>query len=119
MDLLQIHPGENFGCIVFSGFDPIFENVSLPLTLDGYCISRELPFALDDWWRDQLGKIATERLEKYPNLVLSSKGSDSDEPQLPLKRAEWLLWGIAAIAGIPTFELARVISVESMKREFR
>ncbi len=109
MDWLQIHPDENFGCIVFSGFDPIFENVSLPLTLGDCCISGELPFALDDWWRDQLGKTVIERLEKYPDLVLSSKGSDSDEPLLSLKRAEWLLWGIAVIAGIPTFELARGI----------
>jgi hypothetical protein len=65
---------------------------------------------LDDWWRDQLGRIVVERIEKYSNFVLTSKalGAHEDE-RLLVNRVEWLLWGIAVSAGVPMFELARSI----------
>jgi hypothetical protein len=76
----------------------------------GRWTSDELPFSLDDWWRDQLGRIVVDRLEKYSNFVLTSKALvPGEDERLLLNRVEWLRWGIALSAGIPTFDLARAI----------
>jgi hypothetical protein len=111
IDSFPIEPGERFACIVFSGFDLAFAGVPALMRLGrGRWASDTLPFSLDDWWRDQLGKIVVERLEKYSNFVLTSKASGPDEDEkLLFNRVKWLLWGIAISAGIPTFELARAI----------
>lgn len=111
IDSLPIQPGEKFACVVFSGFDLAFQEIPRLMRLgSGRWASDELAFTLDDWWRDQLGRIVVERMGKYSNFVLTSKalGPDEDE-RLLLNRVEWLLWGIAISAGIPTFELARAI----------
>ncbi|MGD0290728.1 MAG: hypothetical protein ABSC63_13865 [Candidatus Binataceae bacterium] len=111
IDSLPIESDEKFACVVFSGFDLAFAGVPTLMRLGrGRWTSDTLPFSLDDWWRDQLGKIVVERLEEYSNFVLTSKASSPDEDErLLLNRVEWLLWGIAISAGIPTFELARAI----------
>jgi hypothetical protein len=110
-DSLPIGLDEKFACVAFSGFDLAFADVPALTRLGrGRWASDTLPFSLDDWWRDQLGKIVVERLEKYSNFVLTLKASGPDEDaRFLLNRVEWLLWGIAISAGIPTFELARAI----------
>jgi hypothetical protein len=111
IDSLPIEHGETFACAVFSGFDLAFAGIPALMRLGrGQWSSDTLPFSLDDWWRDQLGKIVVERVEKSSNFVLTSKASSpADDEILLLNRVEWLLWGIAIFAGIPTFQLARAI----------
>jgi hypothetical protein len=57
---------------------------------------------LDEEWRRQLGLIVSERIEKYSNFVITAKG-EGTASRLS-NRAEHLLWGIAAGAGVPDFE---------------
>ena len=75
-----------------------------------------IPFPLTDWVRRWLGEFIVEQLQRSPCVVLTSKQSSltpellNDENHVLSARVAHLLWGIAAVAGVPMFNLARLFS---------
>lgn len=120
-NLFEIRPGEKFACLVFSSFSLVrVDGPGIETFGDGYWVSDEfpvkLPFPLDDWWRRQLGEFVVNQLEHRSNFVLLVRRPSSqprilnDENHFLKRRVEFLLWGLAISAGVPTFEFARLIS---------
>lgn len=115
----EIQPGEKFGCMAFSGFSiaiPDLSNEMLSSLTSDCWISQRLPFKVDDWWKQQLGKIIADRLERYSSFVLTVK-LPSSQPEIVdadnaflSDRLNFLLWGIAVLAGVPEFESGRLLS---------
>ncbi len=71
----KIEQGEKFALLAFSGLTIGFDDQTPnPADLGFSCwASGKLPFSLDAWWREQLGKIVSEQLENRCNFVLATK----------------------------------------------
>jgi hypothetical protein len=104
----KIKPGEEFACIVFSGFRCDVSAVSDPAEVgSGFWVSKSAPFSLDEILRTQLGIIVSERIERFSNFVITVKGGSTADRLV--ERAKHLLWGICAAAGITQFETGDVV----------
>lgn len=112
----RVERGEKFALLAFSGLTiGIDDHTPNPADLGFSCWSLgKLPFPFDDWWRCQLGKVVTEGLDRC-NLVLAtkqratSKETFGEESQTLIRRVQFLFQGLAVSAGVPTFELGRLI----------
>jgi hypothetical protein len=103
----EIKPGEEFASIVFSAMEVALgsELIPGPVPLgDGFWVSGSLPMKLDDWWRQQLGVIVSDRIERFVSFVITAKGATTADRLRD--RAQLLFWGICVVAGIAQFETA-------------
>jgi hypothetical protein len=113
----KIEQGEKFALLAFSGLTiGIDDQTPNPADLGFSCwASGKLPFSFDAWWREQLGKIVSEQLENRCNFVLATKrratSSETfgEESQALNRQVQFLFQGLAVSAGVPTFELGRLI----------
>ena len=75
--------------------------------------------------RRSIGEFIIEQIETRPRVVLTAKEPSAtpaaldNENQLLCNRVAHVLWGVAAVAGIPMFNLARLFSGGSVDGETR
>lgn len=104
----EIKAGEEFACISFSGAQ--FSARQLPNPFEagpGLWASGKPPVKLDHVWREWLGKIVSERIEQFSNLVITARGGSTGERLQA--RALHFFWGICINAGMVQFETGDVI----------
>jgi hypothetical protein len=124
----EIGIGEKFASWVFCRSD-----LRLPDALPAMEVGRnlwvstgdELPFKLDAWWRQQLGEIVSDLVEKDFSFCLTAK-LPSKEPRildaevsLLEQRARFFAWGVVLSVGAPHFDLARIVSGGRSDEGFR
>ncbi len=104
----QIKAGEEFACICFSGAK--FSARQLPDPFEAgprLWVSGKPPVNLDEVWRKWLGKIISERIERFSSFVITARrGSTADRLQA---RALHFFWGICITAGFIQFDTGHVI----------
>ncbi len=103
----EIKPGEEFASIAFSAMEVALGSELLPGPVplgDGFWVSGSLPMKLDDWWRQQLGVIVSDRIERFVSFVITAKGATTADRLRD--RAQLLFWGICVVGGIAQFETA-------------
>ena len=113
----NIEQGEKFALLAFAGLTiRVDDQTPKPAGLGFNCWAfGKLPFSLDAWWREQLGKVVSEQLENRCNFVLATKqratSSETfgEESQALVRRVQFLFQGLAVSAGVPNFELSRLI----------
>jgi hypothetical protein len=68
----EFRSDEEFACIVLSRAEILRTADLEPLVeiADGWWISQKLPFNLDPLWREQLGAVASDRIEQFANFVI-------------------------------------------------
>ena len=107
--MVAIESGEKFGCLAFrlaSLSNPLPDSVDLGY---GCWALPGPPLPLTDQWRAWLGEIQSEQIEQA-NLVLFAKMKArapavlDEENRLILARTEFMYWGTAIAAGIPSHE---------------
>jgi hypothetical protein len=107
--VFTIEPGEKFGCLAFR-LASLAHGLPGPVDLGYGCwVLPGPPIPLTDDWRTLLGQIESEQIEKA-NLTLLAKmnarapADSDDENQLVEARVEYMYWGMAIAAGIPSQE---------------
>ena len=113
----NIEQGEKFALLAFAGLTiRVDDQTPNPADLGFNCwASGELPFSLDAWWREQLGKVVSEKLENQCNFVLATKrratSSETfgEESEALRRQVQFLFQGLAVSAGVPSCEFSRLI----------
>lgn len=108
---------EAFASIIFTmfkiplkKFPPIISEE--PIHIGQNCwISTNSPLVLDDMWRNWLGGIISDRIEKGPGrIVLTAKSINTNEtPESLMQRISNVFWGLTIVAGIPHFDTGDTI----------
>lgn len=97
--------GEKFTCIAFKKL-PIDDSISNPLRLgDGLWTLPKHPFSLDQQWREWIGKIKAEEMDRCNCFFLATTASErpevvDGETQMLQQRLDRLLYGLL-LQGIP------------------
>lgn len=119
----KIEQGEKFALLAFAGLTIRVDDQTpnpADLGFSSWAFGK-LPFPLDAWWREQLGKIVSEQLENRCNFVLATKrratSSETfgEESQALIRQVQFLFQGLAVSAGVPIFELGRLIYGTTVK----
>ena len=107
---------QKFALLAFSGLTiAIHEGTPNPADLGFRCWSLgKLPFTLDPWWRDQLGKVVADQLDRCNFVLLTKQQATSgdafgEESRILRNRMLFLMQGLAVSAGVPRFDLGRLI----------
>ena len=101
----QLKTGEKFSCIAFENLR-IDDSISKPLSLgDGIWILPKHPFSLDKHWREWIGKIKAEKVDRCNLFFLAAIASErpevlDGENQMLQRRLSRLLYGLL-LQGIP------------------
>ena len=123
----HLQAGEKFACIAFENL-AIDDSLSKPVSLsEGVWTLPEHPFDLDNRWRDWIGKIQADQVDRCNFFLLAVKVSTrpevvDDENKILRKRLDKLLYGLL-LQGIPDrldgFVLSGArVSEETMIRQF-
>ena len=101
----DLKTGEKFACIAFEKL-PIDDSISDPLSLgDGLWTLPKHPFSLDQHWREWIGKIKAQKMDRCNFFFLATIGSErpevlDGETQMLQQRLNRLLYGLL-LQGIP------------------
>lgn len=123
----HLQAGEKFACIAFENL-AIDDSLSKPVSLgEGFWTLPEHPFDLDNRWRDWIGKIRADQVDRCNFFLLAIKASTrpevlDDENEMLRRRLNRLLYGLF-LQGIPNhvdgFVLSGArVSEETMIRQF-
>src|SRR6267143_6960813 len=123
----HLQAGEKFACIAFENL-AIDDSLSMPVSLsEGLWTLPEHPFDLDNRWRDWIGKIRADQVDRCNFFLLTVKASTrpedlDDENEMLRRRLNKLLYGLL-LQGIPDhvdgFVLSGArVSEETMIRQF-
>jgi hypothetical protein len=123
----HLQAGEKFACIAFENL-ATDDSLSKPISLgEGLWTLPEHPFDLDNRWRDWIGKIRADQVDRCNFFLLAVKASTrpevlDDENEMLRKRLHRLLYGLL-LQGIPDhvdgFVLSGArVSEETMIRQF-
>ncbi len=103
----HLETGEKFSCIAFENLR-IDDSLSKPLSLgDGLWTLPKHPFSLDKHWREWIGKIKAEKVDRCNLFFLAVIPSDrpdvlDGENQMLQRRLNRLLYGLL-LQGIPDY----------------
>lgn len=101
----DLKTGEKFACIAFEKL-PIDDSISNPLSLgDGLWTLLKHPFSLDQHWREWIGKIKAQKIDRCNVFFIATIESDrpevlDGETQMLQQRLNRLLYGLL-LQGIP------------------
>ncbi len=95
----HLQAGEKFACIAFENL-AIDDSLSKPVSLgEGLWTLPEHPFDLDNRWRDWIGKIRADQVDRCNFFLLAVKASTrpevlDDENEMLRRRLNKLLYGL-------------------------